>query len=627
MDVNKILLRSFIAFLLTLFVCAMLIVSYLARQKQILTNYASDPEIDAYLGDYVKDEIIIKFKETPENVITVDELLQEVEKPEGNIDQVLEMVGLTNTDNQVPDSLVRLHEKFPVAEIEQAFPLTQTQSDVQGISSDASSSSKSELDGIYTITFENDVPIPPLAQELSQRSDIEFAEPNFIVKTQAIPTDTNFGLQWGLHNTGASGGRVDADIDAPEAWDIPSPGTQRVIVAVLDTGVDTGHLDLTNRIWRNTNEQVFNDIDDDNNGYIDDVHGWNFLNDNYNISDSQGHGTHIAGIIGAERNNALGVTGVADNVKIMPVKFLDQNGEGTLSAGAQGIRYAADNGAKVINCSFGAYTSSPPQVLLQAIEYAKTKGVIVVAAVGNEGQEIGKPATRIYPANYDLDNIITVASTTRNDTLSGFSNYSATDADLAAPGSDIYSTLTNNRYGLKSGTSMATPFVAGAVAMAMTKFPDMTYTSIRTMVLSTVDVKPSLNNKVVTGGRLNLERLISSQSTQPTATPTQPILQSPTPTRTPTIMFTPTPTFLLTSTPTPTTIQPTLPQGCPKRNIGDANCDSRIDLFDYVCWMQEFINGQPPLSCTNADFDSRDGVKILDYAIWLNTFLYQAPAG
>lgn len=616
MNANKILVTSFIAFLFLLIIVAMITASYFARQKQILTNYAIDPSVEKLYGEYKKDQIIVKFKHPLSGVITLNDIQKEATKEASPVAQFLDMVGVG--EDQVPDSLVQLSKDFPVENVQKVFTITNE--NVKGVTTDtANTSLESPLNSTYEISFSEDVPVLQLVRELSKRSDIEYAEPNYIVKIDSIPNDAEFAYQWGLHNTGNLGGSADADIDAPEAWDKTVGDTETIIVAVLDTGVDTGHEDLTNRIWRNTDEPVFDGRDDDNNGFVDDVHGWNFLDNNYNISDSQGHGTHVSGIVGAERGNAKGVSGVADKVKIMPVKFLNSNGEGTLQDAAEGIIYAVDNGAKVVNCSFGVVAATPPQTLYNAINYAKSKDVTIVAAAGNESMDIGVLGNYTYPAAYDLDNIITVASTTIQDKFSSFSNYNAQYVDLAAPGSSIVSTLPNNRYDLKSGTSMATPFVTGAVAVALTHFPGSSYLQIRQYILSSIDTLSVLSGKVATGGRLNLDKMVLMGGITPTTTtmPTLPITVTPTRAITPTSV----PTLSVTTIPT-ATVTPTPPLSCLLHVYGDANCDGLVNTLDYVCWSQQLITGVKPTNCVSSDFNDDGVVTVFDYAVWFSKYIY-----
>lgn len=267
-------------------------------------------------------------------------------------------------------------------------------------------------------------------------------------------------------------------IQAPEVWENGHTG-QGIIVAVIDTGVDINHQDLGNNIWSNTREIPGNGIDDDGNGYIDDVHGWNFNNDNNNVLDNNGHGTHVAGIV-AGVNNGVGVTGVAYNSQIMSIKALDESGSGSYSAIANGIYYAVDNGANVINLSLGGTFSN--RTLKSAIEYASSKGVVVVMAAGNSGG-----STPDYPARYANQTGIAVGAVDANGNLTNFSNRSGNTemAYVTAPGQGIYSSVPNNQYASYNGTSMATPYVAGVVALMLSANPNLTEAQIRSIITRT----------------------------------------------------------------------------------------------------------------------------------------------
>lgn len=276
-------------------------------------------------------------------------------------------------------------------------------------------------------------------------------------------------------------------IKAPAVWSNGYTGNG-VVVAVIDTGVDYTHTDLKNNIWTNTKEIAGNGIDDDGNGYVDDVYGWNFNDKNNNTLDDNGHGTHVSGIIAGE-NNGYGVTGVAYNAKIMPVKVLNSSGSGAYSAIAKGIYYAVDNGANVINLSLGGNSSS--QTLKSAIEYASSKGVIVVMASGNEGSSV--PG---YPARYADKSGIAVGAVDQNNNLTDFSNRAGSNplAYVTAPGKSIYSTVPGNQYANYSGTSMASPYVAGVVALMLSANPTLTETQIREIITSTAGNNSSNNN-------------------------------------------------------------------------------------------------------------------------------------
>ena len=334
---------------------------------------------------------------------------------------------------------------------------------------------------------------------------VEYIEPNYIVRAvEIIPNDPRFGELWGLHNTGQSGGTVDADIDAPEAWSLGTGGT--VLVGVIDTGVDWDHVDLAANIYTNPGEIAGNGVDDDLNGFVDDIHGWDFVNNDNNPNDDHGHGTHVSGTIAAVGNNGIGVAGVSWSARILPLKFLDSGGGGTTANAIRAVEYATLMGVKLTSNSWGGGGFST--ALRDAIQAAGNQGILFVAAAGNNGSN--NDTFPHYPSNYDLDNVISVASTDRFDALSGFSNYGPVTVDLGAPGSDILSTFPNNTYGTISGTSMATPHVSGAVCLTWAAAPLMTHMEVKNIILGTVDPLPSLAGRMVSGGRLNVHTLLAS---------------------------------------------------------------------------------------------------------------------
>ncbi|MGK7939232.1 MAG: S8 family serine peptidase [Crocosphaera sp.] len=270
-------------------------------------------------------------------------------------------------------------------------------------------------------------------------------------------------------------------VKAPEVWNQGYTGKD-IVVAVLDTGVDRNHSDLNDNIWKNTKEIAGNGIDDDGNGYIDDVYGWNFTNNTNNTSDVHGHGTHVSGTIAGERNN-FGVTGIAYDAEIMVVKVLNDQGRGSYSGIAQGVRYAVDNGADVINMSLGGGSGS--SALKNAIKYASEKGVIVVSAAGNS-----KGSLPEYPGRYATDWGLVVGAVNKNNNMASFSNRAGDDSKMAyvtAPGVSIYSTLPNNKYASWNGTSMATPHVAGIVALMLDANENLTDAQVRSIITSTAE--------------------------------------------------------------------------------------------------------------------------------------------
>jgi len=296
--------------------------------------------------------------------------------------------------------------------------------------------------------------IKALVSQYRNHPDIEFVEPNYVVNTSTtVPNDPSFGNLWGLNNVGQSGGTPDADIDAPEAWDIATGSPS--VVAIIDSGIDWGHPDLVNNIWQNLGEDAdgdgkviewngskwvfdpgdINNVDDDGNGYINDFVGWDFRNKDNNPFDDRYHGTHVAGTLGADGSNGKGVTGVTWNVQLAALKFLGSTGSGYISDALEALNYCVTMNIPISNNSWsgGGYSTA----FYQAIQGARANGHLFVAAAGNSNKNTDN--TPVYPASYNLDNIISVASTTRYDGRSSFSNYGLTTVDLGAPGSDIYS--------------------------------------------------------------------------------------------------------------------------------------------------------------------------------------------
>lgn len=332
---------------------------------------------------------------------------------------------------------------------------------------------------------------------------VEYAELDYTVHADVIPNDTHFGVMWGLHNTGQSAGVVDADIDAPEAWDIFT-GSSSVNVAVIDTGVLRTHPDLVGNTWINTDEIAGDLLDNDFNGYVDDVYGWDFVNNDNDPIDDHGHGTHCAGTIGASGNNGAGVTGINWAVKIASLKFLSAAGSGSTSGAVLAVDYCAANGIKISNNSWGG--GGFTQSLFDAINNAAAMGHIFIAAAGNSG--VDNDLTPHYPSSYNLDNLIAVAAIDRFDAKSSFSSYGLTSVDLGAPGTDIASTYTGNSYVYLSGTSMATPHVTGAVALLSGFKPAWTWQQVRDGILTTVRPTVAMTGVTVTGGVLNIHAML-----------------------------------------------------------------------------------------------------------------------
>jgi Ca2+-binding RTX toxin-like protein/subtilisin family serine protease len=355
---------------------------------------------------------------------------------------------------------------------------------------------------------------------LSSNDVVQSFSTDSVVSVERVPNDSFYATyQWGMENTGQFGGTVDADIDAEAAWD-RTTGSSHTVVAIIDTGVDYTHPDLAPNMWVNPGEVAGDGIDNDANGFVDDIHGFDFFNNDADPYDDNYHGTHVAGTVGARGNNSIGVVGVNWDVKLMALKFLNSGGSGYTSDSVLATNYVTmmnerGTNVRVINASYGGggYDSS----VASSIARFGDAGGLFVAAAGNNGSN--NDSTPFYPAAYGLPNLVSVAASTRTETLASFSNYGATTVDLAAPGLEIASTYPGNQYAYLNGTSMASPHVAGAAALAFTEFPDSTYAEIRQALRAGVDLKPAYSGKTITGGRLNLNSTLNYLAANAPATP------------------------------------------------------------------------------------------------------------
>lgn len=350
---------------------------------------------------------------------------------------------------------------------------------------------------------------------LQNHSAIKYVEPDYQVSIANTPNDPDFSALWGLHNEGQSGGTADADIDALEAWSISTGGTD-VVVGVIDTGVDHSHTDLAANMWVNPNEIAGDGIDNDGNGYIDDVHGINAITDSGDPMDDQGHGTHVSGTIGAAGNNNTGIVGVNHEAAIVGCKFLTAAGTGSTSDAIKCIDYMVglkNDGVnvRVLNNSWGGGGFS--QALADAITASEQADILFVAAAGNDA--VDNDQNPHYPSNYEHESVLSVASTDRNDNMSDFSQWGATSVDLGAPGSAILSTVPGNGYASYSGTSMATPHVAGAAALVLSINPDLTTNELKQLLMDSGDDNAQLQGKTVSGKRLNVNQALEQADPTP----------------------------------------------------------------------------------------------------------------
>ena len=335
----------------------------------------------------------------------------------------------------------------------------------------------------------------------------EYVEPDRLLYSRAVPNDPSFDQQWSLRNTGQNGGTPGADIGAVDAWALRTNAATditrgSVIIAIIDSGMRLTHTDLAANLWSDING---------NHGINPTLSSGSSLY--YQPSDDQGHGTHVAGIMGAIGNNSKGIAGVAWTAQLMPLKFMDASGSGSTSSEIDCIDYAIANGVKVINASYGSSTYSNAE--LQAIQSARAAGIIFVTAAGNSG--LNTDNGNDYPAAYPLDNIVAVAATDNRDALTSFSNYGSGSVDIAAPGDAIYSTYnrSDTDYMTLSGTSMAAPHVTGAIALLRAQFPSDTYRQTINRLLRATTKLPGLAGKVQTGGRLNLAKALTSTNNRP----------------------------------------------------------------------------------------------------------------
>lgn len=469
--------------------------------------------------EYIPNEIIVKFRETVTGMIEEE---PEFGKSSGELtlSQVLDEFDAKHRISDIKPlfkNFRRNRQRLRALQGKSKSLLTQKEKRIlrrlQRVAKDAG---VPNLSSIYRIQVDPEPgqSLQEVVEAYQNSPGVKYAEFNYIVSIDNSPNDPLYPLQWPLNNTGqdypASGkykdppGTPDCDIDAPEAWDI-NTGSSEVIIAVLDTGVDYTHRDLDDNLWVNEAElNGTSGFDDDENGYVDDVYGYDFINNDSNPIDDHGHGTHTSGTIAAEGNNGLDIAGVCWNGRIMALKFLGSDGAGPISEAVTALIYAVDNGADVVSNSWGG--NAPSETLRQAIDYAHSQGVIVVAAAGNYGLSLPH-----YPAYYE--HVIAVAATDSNDEKALFSSFGDW-VDISAPGVDVLSlraggtslgTIYDSSTTIASGTSMACPHVAGVAALIISKYPEASAQYVTARLLETDDISnenPNYEGLLGTG-RLN----------------------------------------------------------------------------------------------------------------------------
>jgi thermitase len=369
--------------------------------------------------------------------------------------------------------------------------------------------------GLDAIDDLDDADVNATVAKYNSLPEVEYAEPNYDIELDAVdaatfipvlPHDPRFEDQWALANSGQRGGKKGADISATRAWAVTT-GSDKVVVAVLDSGVDYMHEDLAPNMW--TRPGNLAPYHDDELGTIDDTNGFNAIDSSSDPMDENGHGTHCAGIIGAEGSNDIGISGVNWKVQIMPLKFMNAGGFGTTKDAIEAINYVIDRkkdgvNVRIISASWGSTQKS--RALEEVIRKAYENDILFVAASGNSS--VNNDRNPHFPSSYDVPNVVSVAALDRNDQLAKFSNYGVKSVAIAAPGVDILSTWLGNGYEEKSGTSMATPVVSGVAALIVAQHPRISVDELKKKLLASVDPLAELKGKVATGGRINAAKAV-----------------------------------------------------------------------------------------------------------------------
>ncbi|MCB0420211.1 MAG: S8 family serine peptidase [Bdellovibrionales bacterium] len=350
--------------------------------------------------------------------------------------------------------------------------------------------------------------------ELLSAKWVQYYEPNYLVEAYQQPEDPLFEVSWGLKNLGNNEPRrrgglfpvpgvPGSDSNIFPAWQL-TKGDPQIKIAIIDTGVDYTHPDLAENIWINPAEAFgVSGVDDDGNGYIDDIHGYDFANHDGDPFDDNFHGTHVAGIIGA-RHNQVGLPGVMAHVSIIPIKFMDHEGRGNIAQAIEAVTYAIKVGAKIMNNSWGTLGRS--QILYDLFQSTQSSQTLIVAAAGNSW--LDNDSNPRYPSNFDLDNLISVAAYNAENRLTGFSCFGPKTVDLAAPGRNIISTVPDGRYEVLSGTSMSAPYVSAAIGLYRSRSPHSSYQKVKSDLLETATPVDHLKGKILTEGRLNIGHFV-----------------------------------------------------------------------------------------------------------------------
>jgi subtilisin family serine protease len=451
-------------------------------------------------------------------LITIAGVLGQIDRWRSSLNNATSLPSETKL-NRCP--MIPAKEKRTVPEVLVRFKTGVSLDRIRAIASDNHDRLTDEIESVDGLSFIDDLDdgdAQAVAHQYAAMADVDYAEANFEIKlddpivkegprdlvyhggTASHPDDPMFGEQWALNNSGQDGGTARADLDALEAW-LTTQGSKDVVVAVLDTGVDFTHEDLRENMW--FRPASIAPYKDDEIGEFNDLNGFNGTDQILDPMDDNGHGTHCAGIIGAEGDNGIGISGINWKVKIMPLKFLGRNGSGSASDAIEAINYAIDRkqhgvNVRVISASWGSRSKS--KALEDAIRAAADAGILFVAAAGNDGGN--NDHFPHYPSNYNLPNVISVAALDRTDHLASFSNFGARTVHIAAPGKDILSTWLKDDYREASGTSMATPYVSGIAALIIAGEPRITMEKVRERLLNTADKLDSLNGRVATGGRV-----------------------------------------------------------------------------------------------------------------------------